>query len=227
MKDQKIKVSKNGPYLVTGDVPLKKEVIGYDEDGEPLKWNKDGEIKTPKEYSLCRCGKSKNKPFCDGSHIDCKFNGKETADMRPYEEVAGTLEGPDLILRDNYELCALLRFCHREGGVWNLVERSDDPEARKTAIEQCQNCVSGRLTAYDKKTGKAIEKKYTPSISVTQDPAKEVSGPLAIKGGIQIESADGESYECKNRCTLCRCGKSTNKPFCTGAHISEGFNDKE
>ncbi|HET8688843.1 MAG TPA: CDGSH iron-sulfur domain-containing protein [Methanosarcina sp.] len=40
-----------------------------------------------------------------------------------------------------------------------------------------------------------------------------------MRGGIPIESADGKQYEIRNRVTLCRCGKSRNKPFCDGSHV--------
>ena len=40
-----------------------------------------------------------------------------------------------------------------------------------------------------------------------------------------IESADGKKYEIRNRVTLCRCGKSNNKPFCDGNHLQSRFND--
>lgn len=36
----------------------------------------DGSIVTKeKRFSLCRCGESKNKPFCDGTHKTCGFEG--------------------------------------------------------------------------------------------------------------------------------------------------------
>ena len=46
-----------------------------------------------------------------------------------------------------------------------------------------------------------------------------------VKGGIRIEGADGRSYEIRNRVTLCRCGQSSNKPFCDGTHVSMHFCD--
>jgi CDGSH-type Zn-finger protein len=36
-----------------------------------------------------------------------------------------------------------------------------------------------------------------------------------------LVGADGNAYEVRNRMTLCRCGRSENKPFCNGAHASE------
>jgi len=46
-----------------------------------------------------------------------------------------------------------------------------------------------------------------------------------VKGDVPIVSADGKAYETRNRVTLCRCGKSKNKPFCDGFHIRVRFSD--
>ena len=40
---------------------------------------------------------------------------------------------------------------------------------------------------------------------------------------LAIESAGGTEYEVRNRVTLCRCGRSRNKPFCDGSHITVGI----
>jgi hypothetical protein len=109
----------------------------------------------------------------------------------------------------------------RAGGIWNLVEQSDDPDARKTAIEEACNCPSGRLVITDNESGKAIEPDFEKSIVVIEYPAKGERGPLWVRGGIPIQSADGKPYEIRNRVTLCRCGRSENKPFCDGSHIRE------
>ncbi|MGA8623090.1 MAG: CDGSH iron-sulfur domain-containing protein [Candidatus Sulfotelmatobacter sp.] len=42
-----------------------------------------------------------------------------------------------------------------------------------------------------------------------------------VRGGIALVGADGQAYEIRNRMTLCRCGKSENKPFCNGAHAAD------
>jgi CDGSH-type Zn-finger protein len=52
-----------------------------------------------------------------------------------------------------------------------------------------------------------------------------MSGPLWISGGVPIISCDGTEYEVRNRVTLCRCGRSGNKPFCDGTHVDIQFRD--
>jgi hypothetical protein len=73
------------------------------------------------------------------------------------------------------------------------------------------------LALWDK-AGNLIEPELEPSILVVDDPVLDVVGPLWVRGGIPIESVDGETYEIRNRVSLCRCGKSCNKPFCDGSH---------
>ena len=43
--------------------------------------------------------------------------------------------------------------------------------------------------------------------------------------GVEVVGADGRPYEVRNRQTLCRCGESSNKPFCDGTHASMKFRD--
>lgn len=45
-------------------------------------------------------------------------------------------------------------------------------------------------------------------------------GPLMISGTCEITHADGTKEVKENRSTYCRCGASTNKPFCDGSHKS-------
>jgi len=225
MSKPKIIISKNGPYIVSGNVPLIKETAALGKDGEPEKWVTTEKYPKQATYALCRCGKSKNMPFCDGAHIHAGFDGTETADIYLYDEEADVIEGPGIILKDVSSLCSGGRFCHQQGGTWHLAYVSDDSKSRKELIRQACNCPAGRLVAYDKKTGKPIETKYDPHISVTEDPQARCSGPLWVKGGIEIESHEGVKYEIRNRVALCRCGNSNNKPFCDGEHIAVRFND--
>jgi CDGSH-type Zn-finger protein len=61
-----ITIRPNGPYRVEGEVPLEGP------DGTPYE--------SKPAYSLCRCGRSANKPYCDTTHKECGFVGTETAD---------------------------------------------------------------------------------------------------------------------------------------------------
>jgi len=222
-KEFRIKVTKDGPYIVTGGVPLAQDIVVIGSDGEPEKWEKGPGYPDQESYALCRCGASQNKPFCDGSHFPIGFDGTETAAKAGYLDRAEKTSGEDLDLTWSGELCAVARFCHRGEEAWAYAERSSDPEARKTAIEEACACPSGSLTAWDKKTGRAVEPDLEPSIGLIENPEAGTSGPIWVKGGIPIESADGTEYEIRNRATLCRCGQSKNKPFCDGAHISIGL----
>lgn len=223
--EMKVVVSKDGPYIVSSGVPLSMEIIEPNEEGLSWDWRTAKTFPTKGEYKLCRCGRSKSKPFCDGSHDRVHFDGKETATRQPYARQAETWDGKTMTLSDAESLCAFARFCDPGGKIWGLMEETDDPEIRKLAIREEQHCPSGRLVLHDKKTGEVIEPKLKPSIGVVEDPALGCSGPLYVKGGILVESADGTPYEVRNRVTLCRCGASANKPFCNGSHASIKFRD--
>jgi len=74
--DAKAKITpyKNGPYLIRGEF----EVV--DQDGNPI------EIRR-RTIALCRCGASRMKPFCDGTHKAIGFrterrNGGEAREER-------------------------------------------------------------------------------------------------------------------------------------------------
>lgn len=224
-RNMKIVVSKDGPYIVSGKIPLSMQIITPNEEGLSWDWKEAKSFETKEEYSLCRCGHSKNKPFCDNSHLKVKFDGTEMASRRPYVRQAELFDGPTLTLSDAEELCAFARFCDPGGKIWGLIEKTDNPEARKLVIREANHCPSGRLVVHDKKRGNEMENRLTPSIGVVEDPALGVSGPLWVQGGITVESADGTPYELRNRVTLCRCGASINKPFCNGSHASIRFRD--
>lgn len=61
-----IKVNDNGSYRITGDVEL------VDAEGNVFE--------TKKSFSLCRCGQSKTKPFCDGTHREIGFDSAPRAE---------------------------------------------------------------------------------------------------------------------------------------------------
>ncbi len=224
-KEERIAIVEDGPYMVSGSVPLAKEIAIRDKKNVPAEWKLGEKYPDQESYALCRCGASKDKPYCDGSHANIEFDGTETASHRPFSEVAERYEGPGFDLLDDTELCAGAQFCHRAGGIWELTQVSMDPKARQMAIEIAGQCPTGRLVICEKRTGKPIEPNFQKSITVLEDPGRNCSGPLWVKGGIPIQSVDGTEYEVRNRVTLCRCGGSSNKPFCDGTHISIRFKD--
>lgn len=220
-----IKVSENGPYLVPGSIPIRREIIATNEKGESVDWQDGDEYTAQESCALCRCGGSGNKPYCDSTHLVNDFNGTETASRSAYAEQAETTEGPELILTDAKPLCAHARFCSAGIGAWEATRQSDDQESKDMAIRESQLCPSGRLIAWDKPAETQHEPDYAQSIGLIEDPVKDVSGPLWIRGAVSIEAADGTEYEKRNRVTLCRCGNSKNKPFCDGSHISARWRD--
>jgi CDGSH-type Zn-finger protein len=221
----RVTVTENGPYMVTGDVPLARQTIVADAEGGSESWAEGEAVEHRRSYALCRCGASETKPFCDGSHQKIGFDGQETASRAAYLEQAQLMDGPALQLTDAEGLCAFARFCDTQGQIWNLVGATDDPEVRATVIRQANACASGRLVAWDKRAGRPVEDPQPISIGLVEDPQQECAGPLWLRGGIAVVAADGFEYEVRERVTLCRCGQSNNKPFCDGTHAAIKFRD--
>jgi CDGSH-type Zn-finger protein len=215
-----IEICKDGPYLVSGGLPLSDQSIVINDQGESLDYQEGKSYSTPSEYALCRCGQSSNKPFCDSSHAKVGFDGTETASRQPYLDQAEVFEGPTMSLADAESLCAFARFCDPKGRIWNLVYETSDPEARRLVEFESGHCPGGRLVAFDRETGESVEPEYEPSLGLIEDTTRRVSGPIWVRGGIPVVSADGTGYEVRNQVALCRCGRSDNRPFCNGSHAA-------
>jgi CDGSH-type Zn-finger protein len=67
MPDVEITIRNNGPYSVSGPIKL------VDADGNPV------DTSGRERISLCRCGGSTKKPFCDGTHSRIGFQAAEAA----------------------------------------------------------------------------------------------------------------------------------------------------
>jgi CDGSH-type Zn-finger protein len=126
-----VSVRENGPYAFRANIRL------------------DGEPGFSHRMTLCRCGASKHKPFCDGSHNEVKF----VASGEP-----ATGKADMLAVRD------------------------------------------GPLAI---------------------DP--EINGPLQVRGNMEIISGTGRVVARMESARLCRCGGSSNKPFCDNTHARIGF----
>jgi len=225
----RITISKDGPYRVQGGIALNRKETVYSEQNESLTWRKLNAIPTSPNYALCRCGQSKNKPFCDGSHARINFDGTETADTRPTAErqvaIEGdNIEGTGIRVKSDRSLCAHARYCfNRFGNLHEMMPSASDVRIRNQMIAMVERCPSGALTyeiEIDSNTStgyQAVEPDLPTAIGVISN------GPLWVTGNICIERADGELMETRNRVTLCRCGHSKNKPFCDGTHSEIGF----
>jgi len=181
-KQVSVVISRDGPYIVSGDAPLSEEIIGANTRGESIKWQRGKAYDSPAKYALCRCGRSSKAPFCDGTHARAGFNGTETAPRTPYAAQAFVFDGPVLSLMDARHLCADARFCDPNGKVWNQVARTDDPAVRAMFLSQVHNCPAGRLIAFNKVAGKTIEPHAPLAIGLIEDPVEGCSGPIWLRG---------------------------------------------
>ena len=194
-----IRVTENGPYLVDG-----LEV--RDASGEVLD--------APDRYALCRCGGSANKPFCDGTHARASFEGAETADHGPIAGRRDDYPGAGVTIHDDRTVCSHAGFC--TGNLAAVFRIGQEPWIDATAadvdaiVAQVRQCPSGALSVTV--DGQPAEADLPQCVNPVPN------GPYRVTGGVQVLAADGSAYEVRNRVTLCRCGGSRNKPFCTGTH---------
>jgi CDGSH-type Zn-finger protein/uncharacterized Fe-S cluster protein YjdI len=125
-----ISVRENGPLAINAEIVLAGARIGA-------------------RATLCRCGESNNKPYCDGSHVASAF----AATGEPATATSAVL-------------------AERDG-----------------------------------------------ALSITPYP----NGPLGVAGPVEIISGTGRTVNRVERTALCRCGHSSNKPYCDGTHAKVGF----
>jgi CDGSH-type Zn-finger protein len=123
-KQLSVTVSKDGPYMVSGEARLTEQVIVTNAEGDSLQWREGEVYEAAAKFALCRCGHSDKAPFSDGTHTKVGFDGTETAPRAPYSEKVMVFDGPVLALLDARHLCADGRFCDPNGKVWNQVART-------------------------------------------------------------------------------------------------------
>jgi CDGSH-type Zn-finger protein len=200
-----IVTTKYSNYLVTDLETLKKA------DGTSLK--------TEPVTALCRCGHSKYKPFCDGTHNE-KGGHNEVKKKDRLEDRVKTYEGNNITIYDNRGVCSHDESCTRLlPAVFDKDKRPwIDPDGASVAeiIDTIEKCPSGALS-YGIGSRRYQELDREPAIQTTKD------GPLKITGGIILKDDQGCQPECREHYTLCRCGESKNKPFCDGSHDAHDF----
>ncbi len=208
----KIAFTPNGPYYLMHDMQAAPVPNLRRASGEACA--------TVRGVALCRCGASKNKPFCDGTHSAIGFSGRNTAD--PGKDKRESYAGKRITILDNRAICAHAGFCTDElKSVFRMREEPwIDPDGAgvKEIIATIRKCPSGALSyAIDGVEAEAPER--PPMITVTDN------GPYAVTGGVELMGVKFGQGASTEHYTLCRCGASKNKPFCDGSHWDAGFRD--
>jgi CDGSH-type Zn-finger protein/ferredoxin len=203
----------NGPYVFKDPRTMTPCVSLADPAGKA--------IPNQPYLALCRCGGSKTKPFCDGSHLTNGFRSEKAADRTP--DRRESYAGKGVVVHDNRGICAHAGHCTtglpavfredvEEGQPW--IEPSN-AEA-EAIIETVRRCPSGALS-HSVESVEHRDQDRPARVVVSAD------GPYEVEGGVELlGSAFGEGASREHYC-LCRCGASKNKPFCDGSHWEVGF----
>jgi len=213
MKTTKITATENGPFKIVNASKIENA--------------KGTLLSQEEELWLCRCGGSKNKPFCDGTHNTNGFTGHSEA-----HEVSKTVEykGKHIIIYDNRSICAKRGYCTRElPTVFQKNEKwiNPDGDSVEKIIDICNRCPSGALSyaliGEEKCWGDIV-----PDTIVSLSEKRFGShGPYDVKGDREISGQASRQPESPVKTTLCRCGCSKNKPFCSGEHYKIKFQDEK
>lgn len=211
-----IQAMTDGPYLVTNATQL-STYLG-------------ASIPVRPQIALCRCGASARKPWCDGSHARVGFTGKK--DPKRVPDRRDTYRGQQVTVLDNRGICAHSGFCTDR--LPSVFHAGSEPFVTPSGgrmdeiVRVARNCPSGALSyAVDGKEARdQVDHEYLrePAIEVSKDGPYRVSGgiPLVDGQGEPEKRVDGASLE---HYSLCRCGQSQNKPFCSGMHYYVNFTD--
>ena len=201
--------TENGPYRLDGVAEI-------------TRWS-DGQA-TPIDGTafLCRCGGSANKPFCDGTHARNGFSGTKDPDRVPDERESYTSSDGRISVHDNRGLCAHAGRCTDNlASVFRLrTEPFVDPDGAtaEEIAEVIAMCPSGALSY----TLDGVEHRDRNDHSLVAYPP---GGPYVVTN-VSLAGVELPEGATEDHCTLCRCGASQNKPFCSGAHWNVDFDQE-
>jgi CDGSH-type Zn-finger protein len=198
----------NGPYRVTGLETLEGL---YGAPSHPVQ----------KAASLCRCGGSRNKPFCDGTHRTNGFSDAKDPGRVPDKREDHVAES--ITIHDNRGICAHAGRC--TDGLKEVFRLREEPWIHAEAATAqriaatIESCPSGALSY---SMGGTEHRDGSPDPHVGYVP----NGPYVVRGGgAELRDVGWGEGASTRRFALCRCGKSQNKPFCSGAHWNHRFDE--
>jgi CDGSH-type Zn-finger protein len=227
--DHWIEIREKGPYAVHGDIPLvrKKRVIS--DTSEALTWVTTETILADEGFVLCRCGQSKTKPFCDGTHDHIDFDDAGPDKFAPISDTQEILEGHGIRVKVDNSYCVHAKYCfNKTSGIRALIAKSADTNTKIQIMAMVDRCPSGTFVYEMPLEGDMteIEAELPREVAaISKDGGSETAGPLWVSGEVPVMMPDGTFLETRNRVTLCRCGQSKNKPFCDGTHATADFQD--
>jgi CDGSH-type Zn-finger protein len=208
----KIAALTNGPYYLFQSLEATPVAHLQRPSGEPCV--------TARGVALCRCGGSKKKPFCDGTHSSNGFSSANSAD--PSGNRRQSYVGKGITIFDNRALCAHAGICTDR--LKNVFRYGSEPwidadgAAVREVVDTIGRCPSGALS-YSIDGVEAPAAPREPMVTVTDN------GPYSINGGVELMGVPFGDGASKEHYTLCRCGQSKNKPFCDGSHWAAEFRD--
>ncbi len=198
-KKPQIVFSESGPYEV------KNVEILEDSKGE--------RFPTEPDMTLCRCGNSKNKPYCDGSHVESGYKNEVAHDdpTNKWKEYTGK----DILVYFNLSVCSHSAICIRKlPEVFNLKKRPwicPDGADYRLVMQIIEECPSGALSY--SVNGKMYEPpEREAKIIVYRGGEYNIEGDIELTGDNDPKPADTERY------SLCSCGHTKHTPFCDGTH---------
>ena len=195
-----------GPLVVSGLPAL----VGS--DGKPLA--------KKRVTALCRCGASKTKPYCDGSHSEIGFD-TAVSEERTKDEVL-VYDGEEISIHYNRMLCSHAAECgRRQKAAFDSSRKPwivPDNAAKQGIIDVVRACPSGALRF--SLPGGQPEHRQSDVEGITI----EKNGPYRVSG-VPLASGCPAKGANPNKYVLCRCGASKNKPFCDGSHYDIGWTD--
>lgn len=161
----------NGPIMLHGVTDIVQQFIMPDHNGTSTAYQEGNTYTAKDPVALCRCGMSKNKPFCDGSHkkIDpSEIDLTETATFQPELNSSEMIQGPERSLSDDEKFCAFARFCDAGQRIWNEVQLEGE-KAKALTLQIAHHCPGGRLIVWDNATQKPIETYEDATANLIED----------------------------------------------------------
>lgn len=201
---------------------------------EKLQNSKGEPLSTVRGVALCRCGASKNKPFCDGTHSTIGFSSENKVD----ENVGSGIGEKNIVkdkrkdyvdkkitIHDNRRICSHAAECvNNLPSVFKLNSRpwiNPDAAEVEEIVDTIRKCPSGALSYSIDSIEYRDQNDRNPMVTVSKDGPYVITGRVELMGD-NIRFGDGAS---KEHYTLCRCGASNIKPFCDGMHKVINFKD--